>query len=189
MLSLLLSCRSPFYQIGEWSMKQGPLMLIWRPPIAFRKHASLCAIHSYHSIYEGYKTAASVAFIIAIIYVCIFYNFSKQNDARSGNHLSWTKLILRPPIVNTIGVYGMTTQGARASATMKLPKFSGSIPVSTPDEFNFFLDALSEYLDKSKGIKVGTITVCHMLFADDLILASETPSGLQKLINGLEEFC
>ena len=28
-----------------------------------------------------------------------------------------------------------------------------------------------------------------MLFADDLILASETPSGLQKLINGLEEFC
>ena len=61
--------------------------------------------------------------------------------------------------------------------------------VISPTLFNFFLDDLSEYLDKSKGIKVGTITVCHMLFADDLILASETPSGLQKLINGLEEFC
>ena len=61
--------------------------------------------------------------------------------------------------------------------------------IISPTLFNFFLDDLSEYLDKSKGIKVGTITVCHLLFADDLILASETPSGLQKLINGLEEFC
>ena len=34
-----------------------------------------------------------------------------------------------------------------------------------------------------------TITVCHLPFADDLILASETPSGLQKLIYDLEEFC
>ena len=61
--------------------------------------------------------------------------------------------------------------------------------IISPTLFNFFLDDLSEYRDKSKGIKVGTITVCHLLFADDLILASETPSGLQKLINGLEEFC
>ena len=52
--------------------------------------------------------------------------------------------------------------------------------VISPTLFNFFLDDFSEYLDKSKDIKVGTITVCHMLFADDLMLASETPSGLQK---------
>ena len=39
------------------------------------------------------------------------------------------------------------------------------------------------------GIKIGTITIRHYLFADDLILASETPSGQQKLIHGLEEFC
>ena len=61
--------------------------------------------------------------------------------------------------------------------------------VISPTLFNFFLDDLSEYLDKSKGIEIGTIAICHLLFADDLILASETPSGLQKLIHGLEEFC
>ena len=54
--------------------------------------------------------------------------------------------------------------------------------------FNFFLHDLREYLYNSKGIKIGTITVCHLLFAGDLIFASETPSGLQKLIHGLDEF-
>ena len=54
--------------------------------------------------------------------------------------------------------------------------------------FNFFLHDLREYLYNSKGIKIGTITVCHLLSAGDLIFASETPSGLQKLIHGLDEF-
>ena len=61
--------------------------------------------------------------------------------------------------------------------------------VISPTLFNCFLDDLSEYLDKSKGIEIGTIAICHLLFADNLILASEIPSGLQKLIHGLEEFC
>ena len=85
-------------------------MLIWSHHIAFRKHASLCGIHSYHSICEGYKTSASVDFILAIIYVCIFCNVSTRV---SWNLFSWTKLILQPPIVNTIGVYGLGSQGAR----------------------------------------------------------------------------
>ena len=55
--------------------------------------------------------------------------------------------------------------------------------------FFCFLDDLSEYLDKSKGIEIGTITICHLLFVDHLIHAPDTPSGLQKLTHGLEGFC
>ena len=60
--------------------------------------------------------------------------------------------------------------------------------VISPTLFEFFLDDLGEYLDTTKGIKVGNIRISHLLFADDLILVSETSSGLQKLIAGLQEF-
>ena len=60
--------------------------------------------------------------------------------------------------------------------------------VISPTLFKFFLDDLGEYLDTTKGIKVGNIRISHLLFADDLILVSETSSGLQKLIAGLQEF-
>ena len=61
--------------------------------------------------------------------------------------------------------------------------------VISPTLFKIFLDDLGEYLDKSRGIKVSDLSICHMLFADDLILVSETAFGLQKLITGLEKFC
>ena len=49
-------------------------------------------------------------------------------------------------------------------------------------------ECYNEYLNTTKGIKVGNIRFSHLFFADDLILASETSSGLQKLIAGLQEF-
>ena len=61
--------------------------------------------------------------------------------------------------------------------------------VISPTLFKTFLDDLDEYLDKSRGIKVSDPSICHMLFADDLILVSETAFCLQKLITGLEKFC
>ena len=60
--------------------------------------------------------------------------------------------------------------------------------VISPTLFKFFLDDLGEYLDTTKGIRVGNIRISHLLFADDLILVSETSSGLQKLIVGLQEY-
>ena len=44
-----------------------------------------------------------------------------------------------------------------------------------------------KYLNTIKGIRVGNIQISHLLFADDLVIASETSSGLQKLITGLQE--
>ena len=61
--------------------------------------------------------------------------------------------------------------------------------VLSPSLFKLFLSDISDYLDKNKGVTIGDIIVCYILFADDLLLISETSTGLQKLINGLENYC
>ena len=61
--------------------------------------------------------------------------------------------------------------------------------VVSPTLFKLFLDDLKDYLQKNKGVSVGDIFLCYLLFADDLLLLSETSTGLQHLIRGLEEFC
>ena len=61
--------------------------------------------------------------------------------------------------------------------------------VLSPTLFKLFLNDISSYLDKNKGVTVGDIIICYILFADDLILVSETSTGLQKLIDGLENYC
>ena len=61
--------------------------------------------------------------------------------------------------------------------------------VLSPTLFKIFMDDLKNYLDKNKGVTIGDILICYILFADDLCLISETKTGLQTLINGLETFC
>ena len=61
--------------------------------------------------------------------------------------------------------------------------------VISPTLFKIFLDDLKDYLDKNKGITIDDVLICYILFADDLILVSETATGLQKLIDGVAEFC
>ena len=61
--------------------------------------------------------------------------------------------------------------------------------VISPTLFKFFLDDISRYFDKEKGIRINEHSMTYLLFADDLILLSETDTGLQSLIGGLETFC
>ena len=61
--------------------------------------------------------------------------------------------------------------------------------VLSPTLFKIFLSDIKDYLDQNKGVTVGDIIICYILFADDLVLVSETHSGLQSLLNGLEKFC
>ena len=48
---------------------------------------------------------------------------------------------------------------------------------------------LSEYLYTAVGIWLGDSIVTHLLLADDLILLSDSVTGLQKQLNGLFRFC
>ena len=55
--------------------------------------------------------------------------------------------------------------------------------------FKIFLDDLCLYLDTEYGIMVHNVRVSYFKFADDLVLFSESKSGVQKLLYGLQDFC
>ena len=59
----------------------------------------------------------------------------------------------------------------------------------SPKLFTEFLHDLEEYLDNQAGTILGSKIVTYMLYADDLVLCSDSDVGLQTLINGLFEFC
>ena len=52
----------------------------------------------------------------------------------------------------------------------------------------YMLD-LSTYLSAEVGIAISIEIIAHTLWGDDLILFSDTPTGLQKQLNGLLKFC
>ena len=55
--------------------------------------------------------------------------------------------------------------------------------------FRKLLHDLKKFLSEMHGVVIGEQILVHMLWADDLILLSDTKDGLQKQINGLETFC
>ena len=48
---------------------------------------------------------------------------------------------------------------------------------------------LSEYLRNEFGVPIGDMIMVHLLWADDLILISDTLDGIKKQLNGLKIFC
>ena len=61
--------------------------------------------------------------------------------------------------------------------------------VLSPNLFNLFLADIVDYLNIDKGIYIGGRKIPYLLYADDLVLLSESPTGLQNLLHGLEHFC
>ena len=59
----------------------------------------------------------------------------------------------------------------------------------SPKLFTEYLSDLGVYLNESCGIKIDDVFLYYLLYADDLILCSETPEGLQQQLDGLLEFC
>ena len=61
--------------------------------------------------------------------------------------------------------------------------------VISPSLFKLYIDDMCQYLGDSTGVTVGGTLINHLLFADDLVLMSETSIGLQCLIHKLEIYC
>ncbi len=59
----------------------------------------------------------------------------------------------------------------------------------SPKLFTEFLTYLYSYLSSECGVLVSNLIISYILFADDLILCSETIEGLQKLFDGLFNYC
>ena len=77
--------------------------------------------------------------------------------------------LLSPPILDVFGV----NQGGNASPTL----------------FRKYLCDLGDYLESRYGIVIGDTILAHLLWADDLVLMSDTREGLQKQLDGLYKFC
>ena len=61
---------------------------------------------------------------------------------------------------------------------------------NSPDMFKDFLSDVGEYLLHSSGVVITTeLILLHLLWADDLILISNTTEGLQMQLNNLQEYC
>ena len=63
--------------------------------------------------------------------------------------------------------------------------------VLSPILFNLFINGLSDDLDNShtNPLMVGDVTISSLMYADDIILLSETQEGLQKALDVLNCFC
>ena len=61
----------------------------------------------------------------------------------------------------------------------------------SPTLFNIFLNDIGEKLNNKNTypLKLGQHNLNHLLFADDLLLISETSSGLQNCLEQLSNFC
>ena len=61
----------------------------------------------------------------------------------------------------------------------------------SPILFNIFINDLNEIFDKTfcQPAKIKNLTLNNLLYADDLVLVSETSSGLQNCLDRLQEYC
>ena len=55
--------------------------------------------------------------------------------------------------------------------------------------FRKYLNDLDHYLKKDVGVCINEAIIAHLLWADDLILFSNTEQGIQKQLDGLKNFC
>ena len=60
--------------------------------------------------------------------------------------------------------------------------------VLSPFLFRKYLCDLKDYLDKAIGIQIDSKIISYLLWADDLVLFSNSPNGLQKQLNNLFHF-
>ena len=61
----------------------------------------------------------------------------------------------------------------------------------SPLLFSLFINDIKKHLEEVDGHEMflGNISITHLLFADDLVLFSQTPIGLQRFLNCLEKYC
>ena len=59
----------------------------------------------------------------------------------------------------------------------------------SPNMFRYMLNDLRGFINTSYGISIDDELLLHVLWADDLVIMSDTPEGLQHQLNGLYIFC
>ena len=57
--------------------------------------------------------------------------------------------------------------------------------------FGLYIEEISEYIERGGGSGAGLagVTIPILLYADDIVLISDSPEGLQRHLNALKLFC
>ena len=61
--------------------------------------------------------------------------------------------------------------------------------ILSPKLFNEFMSDFPQHLNKTDGIKIDNMFFTHLLYADDIVLMSDSPNGLQNSLKCLHDFC
>jgi hypothetical protein len=74
------------------------------------------------------------------------------------------------------------------------PFFSSNVGVRqgcalSPLLFNLFISDLQPWLDNDDAVRLFSRSVSHLLYADDLVILSESPNGLQTRLSSLNDYC
>ena len=129
------------------------------------------------------------------LYVC-FVDFSKAFDMIS-RHILFYKLIKQGwhgRVIDTVrNLYSKITFRVERHG-MLCPVISNSVGVNQGGVasglfFRKFMADLHKYLKTECGICMSDTIIAYLLWADDLILLSDTEHGLQKQLDGLAKFC
>ena len=129
---------------------------------------------------------------------CAFIDFAKAFDYVVRDNL-WFKLIklgLRGNILNIIkSMYESVKSRVRFQNQIS-EKFSCMLGVRqgeclSPFLFSMFLNDLEEefILNGIEGVDIGLLKLFILLYADDIVIFSSSPEGLQNGLNNLDAYC
>ena len=129
------------------------------------------------------------------LFVC-FVDFSRAFDLINRGILFY-KLIksgFHGRVVDTLrNMYTKTK--ARVKVGAKLSPFIcnemgvNQVGILSPFLFRKYLNDMKDYFNEEDGIKIESKFLMYLLWADDMILMSETANGLQRQINRLSDYC
>ncbi|MCO5609094.1 hypothetical protein L7F22_063316 [Adiantum nelumboides] len=128
---------------------------------------------------------------------CYFVDFRKAFDTVPRNKLFQRLLTLGVP---SEMLWGILSLYERVSARVRCPGGTSSSLASTigvnqgcplsPNLFGLYIDELSEHiLQDGGGVDLAGTPVHIMLYADDIVLVSESQEGLQRHLQILDHFC
>ena len=128
--------------------------------------------------------------------VVCFVDFAKAFDLIN-RHILFYKLMKggwHGPVIDTLrSLYSKTTfrvkNNSRVSSTIMNNLGVNQGGVASGILFRKYMADLESYLSSAHGISISNKIIAHLLWADDLILFSDTFHGLQIQLDGLNQFC
>ena len=127
------------------------------------------------------------------LFICMV-DFSKAFDLVNRNILIFklTKAGFHGKVIDTLhSLYRKTVFRVKYKGFLSPPirENYGVNGNASPMLFWQYMADLGDYLTKHFGLCITDDTIVHLLWADDLVLISNSKNGLQKHLNGLLSFC